>query len=152
MEGVATAGGVAAGLPAHLPPHEPQESQHHPRRDQPARRALVHAHGRARVLARRRLAAVRVHELRHQPLGIEAEVFRVLAHERAREDPAGQDVDAVLLEGLEEADADLRRVRHLAQIDPAEFPFAAEVFTERSHGRRARDCSRHREKESTLSP
>ena len=79
---------------------------------------------------------MRVHELRHQPLGVEAEVLRVLAHERAREDAAGQDVDAVLLEGLQEADADLGRVRHLAQIDSAQLAFAAEVLTEGCHGRR----------------
>jgi hypothetical protein len=126
MEGVTTAGGC--GRPARAPSSpRVRAAQHHPRAISPRGAPWSTRTGARAILARRRLAAVRVHELRHQPLGIEAEVFRVLAHERAREDPAGQDVDAVLLEGLEEADADLRRVRHLAQIDPAQFPFAAEV-------------------------
>ena len=79
------------------------------------------------------VASEREHELRDQPLGIQAEVLPVLAHEGARKDPPGQDVHPVLLEGLEEADADLRRLRHLVEVDAAQLPFPAEVFTERCH-------------------
>jgi hypothetical protein len=79
------------------------------------------------------IAAEREHELRHQPLGVEAEVLPVLPHEGAGEDAAGQDVDAVLLEGLEETDADLRRLRHLVEVDAAQLTFPTQVFTEGGH-------------------
>jgi hypothetical protein len=85
------------------------------------------------------VAAECEHELRHQPLGIQAEILPVLPHKGAREDAAGEDVDAVLFEGPEETDADLRRLRHVVEVDAAQLPFPAEVFTEGSHVDGVRD-------------
>ena len=55
------------------------------------------------------------------PLRVEPEVQRVLPHERAREQATGQHLDAVLLERLQEADADLRGFRDVAQADATQL-------------------------------
>ena len=73
-------------------------------------------------------------ELGDHPVGIEAEVLCVLAHEGTLEDAAGQDVHAVLLQGLEESHADLGRLRDVSQGHAAQLAFTAEVLTEGGHG------------------
>ena len=48
--------------------------------------------------------------------------------------PVARGFGGVALERLQEPDADLGRLRHLAQIDPAQLAFAAEVVAEGGHG------------------
>src|SRR5262249_12258123 len=81
---------------------------------------------------RRRIGAVavRVDELGGETLGVEAEMLGVLFYERATEDAAGQDLESILLERLQETDADLRRVRDLAQTDAAQLTFSSQRLTE----------------------
>jgi hypothetical protein len=55
---------------------------------------------------------------------------RVLADERSREHPARQEIQTVLLERLQEANADLGGVGDLAQADGAKLPFPAKAVTE----------------------
>src|SRR5206468_9075212 len=106
---------------------QPRDDQHRPR----VRAAPLRDGG----LRDRRLRAVDVVELGDHAVGVEAQVFRVLAYEGAREDAAGQDVYPVLLQRLQEAHADLGGVRDLAQVDAAQLAFTAEVLTEGGHVR-----------------
>ena len=58
---------------------------------------------------------------------------RVLSHEGAGEEPPGKDVHPVVLEGLQEAKADLGAFGDLAQAHASELALSSEVFAERTH-------------------
>ena len=85
-------------------------------------------------LAFRRRLCVRGREVGDRLVDVEAQEEGVLLHEGAREEAAGQDVDPVLLEGLEEAQADLRPFRDVAQADAAQLAFSPQILAERAHG------------------
>jgi hypothetical protein len=72
-------------------------------------------------------------ELPHRLLGVEADLGRVRAHERAREDSARQARDGVALERLEGADRDLRRGGDLAERHAALLPRLAQAAS-KIHG------------------
>ena len=63
-------------------------------------------------------------------LGIEAEVDRILAHERTLEEAPREDVHTIGLERLQEAHADLRRLGDVAKLDATQLALAAQSFTE----------------------
>jgi hypothetical protein len=77
---------------------------------------------------------VRFHEVRDRPLHVEPQEERVLLGERARKESSRERLDAVLLERLQEADADLGSGRDLAQADAAQLTFLPQLVTERAHG------------------
>ena len=81
-----------------------------------------------------RLHGVGADEIRDRLVGVEAQEGGVLLHEGAGEEAAGQDVEPVLLEGLEEAQADLGAVRDLAQAHAAQFALPPQLLSERAHG------------------
>ena len=76
------------------------------------------------------LPAEREEVLGDRALGIEAEVDRILAHERTLEESAREDVHAIGLERLQEAHADLRGLGHIAKLDAAQLALTAQSFTE----------------------
>jgi hypothetical protein len=88
---------------------------------------------RDRLALRWREVAVGGDEVGDGLVGVEPEEERVLLDERAREEAAGQRFDAVLLERLQEADADLGAVGDLAQADAAHLALTSQLFREPAH-------------------
>jgi hypothetical protein len=124
---------AAASLGAACPPRP--EIRHGARGgDQRDHVGHAHARGRRRRLhdrgCGRGLPAEREEVLGDGALGVEAEVDRILAHERTLEEAAREHVHAVGLERLQEAHADLRGLGHVAQLDTAQLALAAQSFTE----------------------
>ncbi len=72
-------------------------------------------------------------EVGDRAVGVEAHEVRVLPYEGAGEQPAGKDVDPILLEGVEEAQTDLGSLRDFAQANAPELSLSSEVFAERTH-------------------
>ena len=70
-------------------------------------------------------------------LGVQADVARVFAHEAPRKHRRWQRLMVVALDRVEEAFADLRRVRNLLERDPANLAFSTQLFPERSELRAA---------------
>jgi hypothetical protein len=85
-----------------------------------------------RALARR--AAVRVEVFRDQPIRVQTQIGGVLAHEGLGEDASRKHVRAVLLERLQEAQADVGRLGNVTQVDAAQLAFPAESLAEGGHG------------------
>src|SRR3972149_5474573 len=89
---------------------------------------------RRRWLALGLWLAVSQQELGHHALGVEAEELRVLPHEGTREQAAGEDLHSVVLQGLQEAKADLGAVRDLPQADAPQLALSAKVPAKGRHG------------------
>src|SRR4029077_12412432 len=74
-----------------------------------------------------------VEEVGHQAFLVQSQVTGVLPHEGPREETAGEHIDAVQFEGLQETHADLGGVGDLPKADPAKLPLSTKVLAERSH-------------------
>jgi len=79
---------------------------------------------------------VKVLEFGGHPVRVEPDVTGVLFDEGAREDAPGQNVVAILLEGLKKTDADLRRLGDLVEADTSQLSLSAEGLAEGHVSRR----------------